>query len=206
MRWHLWATAVAAYAAELRLETFVTVELTLDNLPLTLRAHVDDDPGKTAERFCKDVIPLSLECKERFAAALRAEQDAVRIRTGRVKPEPRKKVPAPPKLPPRKEPMARAASKIVALSIDIDDGRCFQIEAGIDEAPHAAVAHLCREQDVKPRDCNVVALALAEKQKKTKQEGYAFDEYAAFMARWRMESREESWGDHLFVGIDDAAR
>ena len=33
MRWHLWATAVAAYAAELRLETFVTVELTLDNLP-----------------------------------------------------------------------------------------------------------------------------------------------------------------------------
>ena len=44
MRWRLWATAVAAYAAELRLETFVTVELTLDNLPLTLRAHVDDDP------------------------------------------------------------------------------------------------------------------------------------------------------------------
>ena len=207
MRWHLWATVVAAYAAELRLETFVTVELTLDNLPLTLRAHVDGDPEKTAERFCKDAIPLSLECKELFAAALRVEQDAVRIRTGCVKmPEPRKQVPAPPKYPPRKEPAARAASKIVALSIDIDDGRRFQIEAGIDEAPHAAVAHLCREQDVKPRDCNVVALALAEKQKKTKQDGYAFDEYAAFMARSRMESREESWGDHLFVGTDDAAR
>jgi len=86
MRWHLWATAVAAYAAELRLETFVTVELTLDNLPLSLRAHVEDDPEKAAERFCKDAIPLSLECKERFAAALRAERDAVRIRTGRVKP------------------------------------------------------------------------------------------------------------------------
>ena len=63
MRWHLWATVVAAYAAELRLETFVTVELTLDSLPLTLRAHVDDDPEKTAEMFCKDAIPLSLECK-----------------------------------------------------------------------------------------------------------------------------------------------
>ena len=38
MRWFLWATVVAAYAAELRLETFVTVELTLDNLPLRRRA------------------------------------------------------------------------------------------------------------------------------------------------------------------------
>ena len=212
MRWHLWATAVAAYAAELRLETFVTVELTLDNLPLTLRAHVDDDPEKTAERFCKEAIPLSLECKESFAAAIRAERDAVRIRTGHVKPpEPRKQVPAPPKYPPRKEPAARAASKIVALSIDIDDGRRFQIEAGIDEAPHAAVARLCREQDVKPRDCSVVALALAEKQKCKKRDGYkslnlCFDEYAAFMARIRMESREESWGDHLFLGTDEAAR
>ena len=118
MRWHLWATAVAAYAAELRLETFVTVELTLDNLPLTLRAHVDDDPGKAAELFCKDAIPLSLECKDRFAAALRAEQALVRIRTGRVKPqEPRKQVPAPPKLVWLSEPMARAPSKNVALSI-----------------------------------------------------------------------------------------
>ena len=209
MRWHLWATAVAAYAAELRLETFVTVELTLDNLPLTLRAHVDDDPEKTAERFCKDAIPLSLECKERFAAALRAKRDAVRIRTGRVKPpEPRKQVPAPPKYPPRKEPAARAASKIVALSIDIDDGRRFQIEAGIDEAPHAAVAHLCREQDVKPRDCNVVALALAEKQKRKKRDGNeCSDEYAAFLARMRMmESREASWGDHFSGGVYDVAR
>ena len=35
MRWRLWATAVAAYAAELRLETFVTVELTLKNGTVT---------------------------------------------------------------------------------------------------------------------------------------------------------------------------
>ena len=70
---------------------------------------------------------------------------------------------------------------------------------------------MCREQDVKPRDCNVVALALAEKQKCKKRDGYkslnlCFDEYAAFMARIRMESREESWGDHLFLGTDEAAR
>ena len=128
-------------AAELRLETFVTVELTLDNLPLTLRAHVDDDPGKAAELFCKDVIPLSLACKDRFAAALRAEQAAVRIRTGRVKPpEPRKQVPAPPKLVWLSEPMARAPSKNVALSIAVG-GRRLHVEAGVDEPPHAAVAH-----------------------------------------------------------------
>ena len=132
MRWQFWATAVAAYAAEIRLETFVTVELTLDNLPLTLRAHVDDNPGKAAERFCEDVIPLSLECKDRFAAALRAEQAAVRIRTGRVKPpEPGKQVPAPPKLVWLSEPMARAPSDYVALSIVVG-GRRLHVEAGVD--------------------------------------------------------------------------
>ncbi len=208
MRWQFWATAVAAYAAEIRLETFVTVELTLDNLPLTLRAHVDVDPGKAAELFCKDAIPLSLECKDRFAAALRAEQAAVRIRTGRVKPpEPRKQVPAPPKLVWLSEPMARAPSDYVALSIVVG-GRRLHVEAGVDEPPHAAVVRLCREQDVKPRDCNVVALALAEKQKRKKRDGNeCSDEYAAFLARMRMmESREASWGDHFSGGVYDVAR
>ena len=67
---------------------------------------------------------------------------------------------------------------------------------------------MCREQDVKPRDCNVVALALAEKQKRKKRDGNeCSDEYAAFLARMRMmESREATWGDHFSGGVYDVAR
>ena len=131
--------------------------------------------------------------------ALKAEQDAVRVRTNQVTPEePPKRLPRR-QAPPRKEPDAMATSATVSVSIVVD-GRGFQIEAGIDEAPAAAAARFCRERNVTPRDCNVISLALAEKQAEARAGRRGSDDKAADLARQKLVRDEEGWGDHLFSG------
>ena len=82
------------------------------------------------------------EAKRRQQAELalrRAEQDAVRVRTNQMLPEePPRRLPRR-QAPPRKEPDAIETRATVTIAIVVD-GRGFQIEAGIDEAPHAAAA------------------------------------------------------------------
>ena len=99
-----------------------------------------------------------------------------------------------------------ATSATVSVSIVVD-GRGFQIEAGIDEAPAAAAARFCRERNVTPRDCNVISLALAEKQTEARAGRRSSDDKAADLARQRLDHDEEGWGDHLFSGAvrDEAA-
>ena len=98
-----------------------------------------------------------------------------------------------------------ATSATVSVSIVVD-GRGFQIEAGIDEAPHAAAARFCRERNVTPRDCNVISLALAEKQTEARAGRRGSDDKAADLARQKLVREEEGWGDHLFSGaVSDEA-
>ena len=96
-------------------------------------------------------------------------------------------------------------SATVSVSLVVD-GRGFQIEAGIDEAPHAAAARFCRERHVTPRDCNVISLALAEKQDEARRGRRGSDDKAADLARQKLIREEEGWGDHLFSGaVSDEA-
>ena len=99
--------------------------------------------------------------------------------------------------------METSATVTIAIVVD---GRGFQIEAGIDEAPHAAAARFCRERHVTPRDCNVISLALAEKQTEARAGRRGSDDRAADRARQKLETDEEGWGDHLFSGaVSDEA-
>ena len=99
-----------------------------------------------------------------------------------------------------------ATSATVSVSIVVD-GRGFQIEAGLDEAPAAAAARFCRERNVTPRDCNVISLALAEKQQEARAGRRGSDDRAADLALQKLVRDEEGWGDHLFSGAvpDEAA-
>ena len=197
MRWPLWA-ALALCAADLRIETDVSLEVMMDDSPKTLRARLDEDPETAARAFCA-AAAVAVDCEERVTKALKAEQDAVRVRTNQVTPEePPKRLPRR-QAPPRKEPDAMATSATVSVSLVVD-GRGFQIEAGIDEAPAAAAARFCRERNVTPRDCNVISLALAEKQTEARAGRRGSDDKAADLARQRLDHDEEGWGDHLFSG------
>ena len=99
--------------------------------------------------------------------------------------------------------METSATVTIAIVVD---GRGFQIEAGIDEAPHAAAARFCRERNVTPRDCNVISLALAEKQDEARRGRRGSDDKAADLARQKLVHDEEGWGDHLFSGaVSDEA-
>lgn len=198
MRWRLLATICAA---ELRLDTDVAVEVILDGAPRMLRARIDEDPAKAAAAFCG---VISLDCEDRVAAAIRAEQAAVLIRTGRAPPpEVPRRVPAPPRHPPPKEPAALETTATISVPIVVD-GRSFYVEADINEAPHAAAARFCRERDVRPRDCNVISRALAEKQAEARRGRRAADALVADRAR-SMLAPEDSWGDHLFTGEEVVA-
>lgn len=197
MRWRLLA---ALCAAELRLETGVAVEVILDGAPRTLRARIDEDPAKAAAAFCG---AISLDCEDRVAAAIRAEQAAVLVRTGRAPPpEVPRRVPAPPRHPPPKEPAALETTATIAVPIVVD-GRSFYVEAALGEAPHAAAARFCNAHDVRPRDCNVLSRALAEKQEAALGGRRAADALIADRARSAL-APEASWGDHLFTGDDIA--
>ena len=203
-RRHVWAALTLCAAAELRLETDISLEVLMDDEPKTLRARLDEDPEHAARAFCADAS-IAVDCEERVTKALRAEQDAVRVRTNQVTPEePPKRLPRR-QAPPRKEPDAIETSATVSVSLVVD-GRGFQIEAGIDEAPHAAAARFCRERNVTPRDCNVISLALAEKQSEARHGRRGSDDRAADRARQKLETDEEGWGDHLFSGaVSDEA-
>ena len=203
-RRHAWAALTLCAAAELRLETDISLEVLMDDEPKTLRARLDEDPEHAARAFCA-AAAVAVECEERVTRALRAEQDAVRVRTNQMLPkEPPKRLPRR-QAPPRKEPDAMETSATVSVSL-IVDGRGFQIEAGIDEAPHAAAARFCRERNVKPRDCNVISLALAEKQREARAGRRGSDDKAADLARQKLVREEEGWGDHLFSGaVSDEA-
>ena len=158
----VWAAPGTVRRRDLRIETDVSLGSHFGRSPKTLRARLDEDPEHAARTFCA-AAAVAVECEERVTKALKAEQDAVRVRTNQVTPEePPKRLPRR-QAPPRKEPDAMATSATVSVSIVVD-GRGFQIEAGIDEAPAAAAARFCRERNVTPRDCNVISLALAEKQ------------------------------------------
>ena len=151
----VWAALTLCAAADLRIETDVSLEVIMDDSPRTLRARLDEDPETAARAFCA-AAAVAVDCEERVTKALKAEQDAVRVRTNQITPEePPKRLPRR-QAPPRKEPDAMATSATVSVSIVVD-GRGFQIEAGIDEAPHAAAARFCRERNVTPRDCNVIS-------------------------------------------------
>ena len=200
----VWAALTLCAAADLRIETDVSLEVMMDDSPKTLRARLDEDPETAARTFCA-AAAVAVDCEERVTKALKAEQDAVRVRTNQVTPEePPKRLPRR-QAPPRKEPDAMATSATVSVSIVVD-GRGFQIEAGIDEAPAAAAARFCRERNVTPRDCNVISLALAEKQTEARAGRRGSDDKAADLARQRLVHDEEGWGDHLFSGaVDDEA-
>ena len=200
-----WAAALAlCAAADLRIETDVSLEVLMDDEPKSLRARLDEDPEHAARAFCASAS-IADECEERVTKALRAEQDAVRVRTNQVVPEePTRRLPRR-QAPPRKEPDAMETTATVSVSLVVD-GRGFQIEAGIDEAPHAAAARFCRERNVTPRDCNVISLALAEKQEEARHGRRGSDDRAADRARQKLEADEEGWGDHLFSGaVSDEA-
>ena len=129
----VWAALALCAAADLRIETDVSLEVILDDRKKTLRARLDEDPETAARTFCA-AAAVAVDCEERVTKALKAEQDAVRVRTNQVTPEePPKRLPRR-QAPPRKEPDAMATSATVSVSIVVD-GRGFQIEAGIDEAP-----------------------------------------------------------------------
>ena len=195
----VWAATLAlCAAADLRIETDVSLEVMMDDSPKTLRARLDEDPETAARTFCA-AAAVAVDCEERVTKALKAEQDAVRVRTNQITPEePPKRLPRR-QAPPRKEPDAMATSATVSVSIVVD-GRGFQIEAGIDEAPAAAAARFCRERNVTPRDCNVISLALAEKQTEARAGRRGSDDRAADLARQKLDHDEEGWGDHLFSG------
>ena len=197
-RRHVWAALTLCAAADLRIETDVSLEVIMDDTPKTLRARLDEDPEHAARAFCA-AASIAVECEERVTKALRAEQDAVRVRTNQILPEqPPRRLPRR-QAPPRKEENARETSATVTIAIVVD-GRGYQIEAGIDEAPHAAAARFCRERNVTPRDCNVISLALAEKQREARAGRRSSDDKAADLARQRLDHDEEGWGDHLFSG------
>ena len=200
----VWAAALALCAADLRIETDVSLEVMMDDQKKTLRARLDEDPAHAARAFCA-AASVAVECEERVTEALRAEQDAVRVRTNQMLPEePPKRLPRR-QAPPRKEENARETSATVTIAIVVD-GRGYQIEAGIDEAPHAAAARFCRERHVTPRDCNVISLALAEKQDEARRGRRGSDDKAADLARQKLIREEEGWGDHLFSGaVSDEA-
>ena len=201
----VWAAALALCAADLRIETDVSLEVMMDDQKKTLRARLDEDPAHAARAFCA-AASVAVECEERVTKALRAEQDAVRVRTNQMVPEePPKRLPRR-QAPPRKEPDAMETSATVSVSLVVD-GRGFQVEAGVDEPPHAAAARFCRERNVTPRDCNVISLALAEKQREARRGQRGSDDKAADRARQKLETDEEGWGDHLFSGAvsDEAA-
>lgn len=201
----VWAAALAlCAAADLRIETDVSLEVMMDDESRTLRARLDEDPAHAARAFCA-AASVAVECEERVTKALRAEQDAVRARTNQMLPEePPKRLPRR-QAPPRKEPDAIETSATVTIALVVD-GRGFQIEAGIDEAPHAAAARFCRERNVTPRDCNVISLALAEKQQEARAGRRGSDDKAADLARQKLVREEEGWGDHLFSGaVSDEA-
>ena len=201
----VWAAALAlCAAADLRIETDVSLEVMMDDESRTLRARLDEDPAHAARAFCA-AASVAVECEERVTKALRAEQDAVRVRTNQMVPEePTRRLPRR-QAPPRKEDNARVTSATVSVSLVVD-GRGFQIEAGIDEAPHAAAARFCRERHVTPRDCNVISLALAEKQREARAGRRGSDDTAADVARQKLVREEEGWGDHLFSGaVSDEA-
>ena len=194
----VWAAMALGAAADLRIETDVSLEVMMDDQKKTLRARIDEDPEHAARAFCASAS-IAVECEERVTKALRAEQDAVRVRTNQVVPEePPRRLPRK-QSPPRKEDNARVTSATVSVSLVVD-GRGYQIEAGIDEAPHAAAARFCRERNVTPRDCNVISLALAEKQSEARRGRRGSDDKAADLARQRLVRDEEGWGDHLFSG------
>ena len=204
-RRHAWAAALAlCAAADMRIETDVSLEVLMDDEPKTLRARLDEDPAHAARAFCA-AAAVAVECEERVSQALRAEQDTVRVRTNQMLPEePPRRLPRR-QAPPRKEPDAMETSATVTIAIVVD-GRGFQVEAGIDEAPHAAAARFCRERHVTPRDCNVISLALAEKQREARNGRRGSDDKAADRARQRLAPEEEGWGDHLFSGaVSDEA-
>ena len=201
----VWAAALAlCAAADLRIETDVSLEVMMDDSSKTLRARLDEDPEHAARAFCASA-GVAVECEERVTKALKAEQDAVRVRTHQMLPEePQRRLPRR-QAPPRKEPDAMETSATVTIAIVVD-GRGFQIEAGIDEAPHAAAARFCRERHVTPRDCNVISLALAEKQDEARAGRRGSDDKAADLARQKLIREEEGWGDHLFSGaVSDEA-
>ena len=204
-RRHAWAAALAlCAAADLRIETDVSLEVMMDDQKKTLRARLDEDPEHAARAFCASAS-IAVDCEERVTQALKAEQDAVRVRTNQMVPEePTRRLPRR-QAPPRKEDNARVTSATVSVSLVVD-GRGFQIEAGIDEAPHAAAARFCRERHVTPRDCNVISLALAEKQTEARAGRRGSDDKAADLARQKLVREEEGWGDHLFSGaVSDEA-
>ena len=197
-RRHVWAALTLCAAADLRIETDVSLEVIMDDTPKTLRARLDEDPEHAARAFCA-AAAVAVDCEERVSQALRAEQDAVRVRTHQMLPEePTRRLPRR-QAPPRKEPDAMETSATVSVSLVVD-GRGYQIEAGIDEAPHAAAARFCRERNVTPRDCNVISLALAEKQSEARRGRRGSDDKAADRARQKLVHDEEGWGDHLFSG------
>jgi hypothetical protein len=201
----VWAATLAlCAAADMRIETDVSLEVILDDQKKTLRARLDEDPAHAARAFCA-AAAVAVECEERVTKALRAEQDAVRVRTNQILPEePPRRLPRR-QAPPRKEDNARETSATVSVSLVVD-GRGFQVEAGIDEAPHAAAARFCRERNVTPRDCNVISLALAEKQDEARRGRRGSDDRAADLARQKLVREEEGWGDHLFSGaVSDEA-
>ena len=200
-----WAAALAlCAAADLRIETDVSLEVLMADEPEALRARLDEGPEHAARAFCA-AAAVAVEGEERVSQALRAEQDAVRGRTNQMLPEePTRRLPRR-QAPPRKEPDAMETTATVSVSLVVD-GRGFPIEAGIDEAPHAAAARFCRERNVTPRDCNVISLALAEKQEEARHGRRGSDDRAADRARQKLEADEEGWGDHLFSGaVSDEA-
>ena len=76
----VWAAALAlCAAADLRIETDVSLEVMMDDESRTLRARLDEDPAHAARAFCA-AASVAVECEERVTKALRAEQDAVRAR------------------------------------------------------------------------------------------------------------------------------
>ena len=182
----VWA-ALALCAADLRIETDVSLEVILDDRKKTLRARLDEDPETAARTFCA-AAAVAVDCEERVTKALKAEQDAVRVRTNQVTPEePPKRLPRR-QAPPRKEPDAMATSATVSVSIVVD-GRGFQIEAGIDEAPAAAAARF-GERNVTPRDCTSSVLR-SPRSKPRREPGGAARTTAADLARkgWIMTRR-----------------
>ena len=140
-RRHAWAAALTlCAAADLRIETDVSLEVVMDDQKKTLRARLDEDPEHAARAFCA-AAAVAVECEERVTKALRAEQDAVRVRTNQMLPEePPRRLPRR-QAPPRKEPDAMETSATVTIAIVVD-GRGFQVEAGIDEAPHAVALNV----------------------------------------------------------------
>ena len=91
----VWA-ALTLCAADLRIETDVSLEVMMDDSPKTLRARLDEDPETAARTFCA-AAAVAVDCEERVTKALKAEQDAVRVRTNQVTPE------EPPKRLPRRQ-------------------------------------------------------------------------------------------------------